>query len=160
VPSADYSHRDVTLRPLSPWESGAFYDWGEFNIRNRSLPGSDLVVPPSFTRTMPSALLEVTTRRPLDQQLDLPTLPNRMVLALFLSGFDVSGTGRILSFDRPIWADRRISHYPFPLTDQQIAIEKPISQSAFSNVVDLAHKIPPFGRAEESRREIVLSRVL
>lgn len=159
VPSANYSHRDVTLRPLSPWECGAFYDRGSFNDGNRSLPGSDLVVPPSFTQTMLSALLEVTTRRPFEQQIVLPTLPNRMVLALFLSDFDVSGSGRILNFDRPIWATR-ISHGPFPLTDQQIAAEKPISQSDFSNVVDLAYKIPKFGGAEESSREIVLSRVL
>jgi hypothetical protein len=115
LPSGEYKHRGVTLRPLLPRERGILAERRMLGIGSRPLPGSNFIPPSSFTLTLPSALLEITTKRPFTQQFDSSTLPNRMALALFLSGYEISGTGTMPSFDRPVWASFGVGHGPFPV---------------------------------------------
>jgi hypothetical protein len=158
--SATCKHRGVTLRPLSPMERGALAEFQVMGRRDREVPGSDFELPSLFTIALPSVLLEITTKRPLAQSWDSSTLPNRLVLAFFLSGFEIGGTGVITNFDLPRWVAFGVAHNPFPLAERAISEVKPISQGEFEAVVDLAYRIPGFGGTEGNSREIALFRLL
>ena len=106
APSATFMHRGVNLRPLTPIERGVMAEPGLMGRRDQEVPRSDFEPPSSFTVALPSALLEITTKRLPAQSWDSSTLPNRVILALFLSGFEVSGTGVMPNFDLPRWVAR------------------------------------------------------
>jgi hypothetical protein len=154
------NHRGVSLRPLTPMERGALADSQLMGHRNQGVPRSDFELPSSFSVALPSFLLEITTKRMLTRSSDASTLPNRVVLAFFLSGFEISGTGVVTNFDLPRWASVGVAHNPFPLAERAIAEMKPITEGEFETVVDLAHKIPEFGGTEGNSREIALFRLL
>jgi hypothetical protein len=48
---------------------------------------------------------------------------------------------------------------PFPVDEKSGATSRSLSLEEFSSIVDLAHKMPDFGTAESSGREVVLYRV-
>jgi hypothetical protein len=154
-------HRNVSLRALTPSERGAVWETQHTGF---GLIGymPDFVVPrPMASFAQPSALLQVTTSRRRTQNFDRSELPNRILLAFYLSGFDLCSLGLLVSFDEPRWASMGISHSLCPVEEKrQPVVERVISQKAFQDVVDLAHKIPSFGGTEAGGREIVLSRTL
>jgi len=155
-----YKHRDVSLRPLTPTERGVLAESQLMDRRDQGVPGSDFEPPARFTIAVPSTLLEITTKRTPAQQWDSSSLPNRIVLALFLSDFEIGGTGVITGFELPRWAAFGVSHGPFPLAERTISELKPISQGDFEAIVNLAYKIPEFGGTEGNSREIALYRLL
>lgn len=122
--------------------------------------GSDFVRPYTFRFFSPTTLLSVTTHRTAIHQRKEPSLPNKLLLALFLQGYQLAGTGSIASFDEPRWASFGTSHRASLLSERHPGQDTPLSDQQFHDAVDLAHKIPDFGGQEGSGKEIVLYRVL
>jgi hypothetical protein len=160
-PAGLYVHRGVSIRPLTPRERGA---WAELNLptpSRRFLPNTDylpFVIFPNFT---PSTLIEVRTTRLINEQFDRSRLANRVALAFFLTGFDISSPGYITHFDMPAWTTMGRWHTSFPVSEKpNIITDEPLSPEQFERIVDLAYKMPDFSGTETTRREIVLFRVL
>ncbi len=155
-----FEYRDIAVRKLTQREMGIVFEMrsGEWNVR--PFPRGDFVPALSFTSFLPSTLIEVKTRRPRDRQLHQSTLHNRIALAFFLSGYELSSTGAASSFDIPSWVTSATSLAPFPVSEKLGATPKELTENDFRTVVDLAYKIPEFGAGEGSSREIVLFRVL
>jgi hypothetical protein len=80
-------------------------------------------------------------------------------LAAFLLGFDLSGAGTVVSFDRPVWVAQGLSHSPFSLGVKFGVQARDITRDDFEAIVTLAYKIPEFTENERSPHEIVLHRV-
>lgn len=154
--SSEYNHRDVSLRSLSPLERGILADFGTTE-RDQKVPGSDFEPPSSFTISLASTLLEITTKRTPKQPADFSTLPNRVALAFFLSGFEISSTGIMPNFDLPKWAAVGVAQNPFPLSERTLFEQKAISEGEFKAIVDLAYRIPEFGGRKLARGRTIPS---
>jgi hypothetical protein len=109
---------------------------------------------------MPSALIEISVSRSLDKQFDRSSLPLKVALSFFLSGYDLGGPGTIAHFDSPPWASLGRNHTPFPVNEKATPTSATLTDDEFRNIVDLANKIPDFGGEESGGREVVLHRVL
>jgi hypothetical protein len=152
-------YRNVSLRSLTPTERGAVLETQQAGL-GLAFYTPDFIVPRQMTWFAPVTLLEVTTSRQRTQINDRSELMNRVALAFFLSGFELSSLGLLPSFDEPRWASMGVSHTPYPIAEKNGVTNKTISRENFESVVDLAHKMPDFGGTETSGRKIVLSRVL
>jgi Apea-like HEPN len=160
APGAQYSYRDVTIRPLSPLERGAFYQHKGATVNYETVPGSDFMLPSAYSSSfVPTTLVEVTSTRRADQAPRTISLPNRVALAFFLLDYDLSGPGTIVAFDHPTWAARYFQS-SFLTTEEPLTRDRPISEEDFCRIVDLAHKIPSFSGNESKTREIALFRTL
>jgi hypothetical protein len=159
--SAQYGpYKKVVLRPLSPDERGAIFQSEQTSMMEPRTISSNLVIPKQFRHFWPTTLLEITTERQMGEMNDVSLLPNRVALAFYLGGFDISGPGSLTGFDQPRWATLGISHSAFPVTEKMGVTEKAITLDEFKRVVDLAYKVPDFSGLEGSGKEIVLYRVL
>jgi hypothetical protein len=166
-PKFSYKYRDVSMRLLSPRERGAWAAMSmPFADSYYPLADSDYEILASRPLFPPSALIEITTTRPVGQTDDNSFLVNKVALAFYLSNYALSSTGFINHFDRPVWASvSGETAVPFPISEPEL--ESPtgfddarITKRQFSQVVDLAHKIPDFSSAETNAQEITLWRVL
>ena len=158
VPGPLGPYKQVSLRSLSPTERGAIEQEQLIGMSAPRTSTTDFVIPRSFRHFAPTSLLEVRSSRPKNKRQDVSQLPNRVALAFYLAGFDIGALGFLTGFDVPRWASM-FSHTPFPVTEK-IVTDAPISEEQFRAIVDLAYKIPNFGGAEGSGKEIVLYRVL
>jgi hypothetical protein len=160
-PEGLYAHRGVSIRSLTPREQGA---WVEANARTESprlVRDSDYMPFAKVSDFMPSALVEITTTRPTGQQFDTSQLPNRIVLAFFLKGYDLATSGFRTNFDWPSWAAMGRWNTPFTVAEKpHFGPDVPLKIEDFKGIVDLAYKMPDFSGREASGREIVLYRVL
>ncbi len=150
---------DVSIRPLSPPERGMVlrqHTW----LMGSDAAIRDFVVPQRFLFWLPSVMIEVSDKRNRAETYEEPNLLYRVALSFFLSGFDISATGLVMSFDQPRWAAMGVSPMPFPILEKQGVARRSLSKAAFRSVVELAHKIPLFTSAERNRREVVLFRLL
>jgi len=158
-PTARYTYRGVTIRTLSKEERGTFYET-RYNTRTEHEFEMEFVPPFTFPNFMPSSVITVSTSRPRVELSDLSTLSIRVALALFLTGYEISSSGEVISFDQPKWMHGRFSWEPFPLDEKSNVVDKKITKKEFEKVVDLAYKIPDFSGKEGNAREIALFRVL
>jgi Apea-like HEPN len=160
-PENHLHYRGVSIRALSPRERGA---WVELNLPIRNIPvirGTDYRPHVPFPNFAPSTLLEIVSARPVEQQRYDFRLPSKIVLAFFLAGYDLNGPGYITNFDWPAWAANGRWNTPFPLSAKINAVKDVvITEDSLKEVVDLAYKLPDFGSAETSGKEVVLSRAL
>jgi hypothetical protein len=160
-PGSAYQYREVSIRPLSPRERGS---WAELNFptqTTRFVPGSDYIPHVPYPNFTPSSLIEIRTVRPIAQQFDTSSLPRKVALAFFLMTYDLSSSGYISNFDWPSWSAMGRWHTPFPISEKMSVVsDKELTEEDFNAVVRLAYKMPDFGRAETSGREVVLFRVL
>ncbi len=161
TPDAALAHRNIELRPLSAAERGAVAEIGFAPLGRRTVTSSDFVVPRTFNNFMPSAALEIVTERPRDlaSRPHFTTMPNRVVLALFLLGYDIGTRETITTFERPRWAGFGTLSQLFPVSEGESRESQAIDQKQFEEVVDLAHRIPQFGGEEGNRREVALYRL-
>jgi hypothetical protein len=153
-------YRGVKLRQLSPTERGNYWQSRNDDQLNPYRQHTDFVIPREFSTITPSALLEVTTTRVLNEPFDQSTLINRVALAFYLKGFDITGTGIVVGFDHPRWATIGQSHAPSLVDEKHVATSKPITETDLQAIVDLAYKMPEFGPSEASNHEIALYRTL
>jgi Apea-like HEPN len=154
------THRDVSIRPLTPRERGA---WSVANggfDASEPIRDSDYLPAAPFLHAFPSALLELTSTRSKLIEPDRSCLPSKVSLAFFLLGFDIGSFGLISHFGQPSWSSmgRHTTH--FPVAERTGIAGRTITKAQFRQVVDLAHQIPNFSRAETNSKEIVLWRVL
>lgn len=159
---APLEHRGVQLRSLTPAERGQYFQSRSGHQLDPYQQPTDFVVPRDLNESVPSTLLEVTTSRSLagGTSGDQLGLINRVALAFYLKDFVIASAGIIVGFDRPLWASVGQSHAR-SLVDQKFpVISRLITEAEFKAVVDLAHKMPEFGPAEGSSREVVLYRML
>lgn len=156
-----YRHRGVSIRALTPREQGA---WLEANVRMgspRLVRDSDYMPFAKVPDFMPSALVEMRTARPLQQQFDTSQLPNRIALAFFLKGYDFATSGFVTNFDWPSWAAMGRWNTPFTVAEKpHFGPDALLRSEDFRNIVDLAYKMPDFSGREASGHEVVLYRVL
>ena len=158
-PSERFSHRGVSIRPLTGRERG---NWAEHHNPRvaRPSPNSDFIPSGPYPSTMmPTALIQVATKRPLGTLFDTSRLPYRVALSFFLHGYNLSSTGTIMHFDLPAWASMGRNTTPFPVDEKSGTTSRGLSREEFSSIVDLAHKMPDFGAEESSGHEVVLYRV-
>ena len=85
------------------------------------LPDSDFVPPRSFSEFLPVTLIEIETRHSRTQPLQPHSLVNRVALAFFLSGYQPSSSGTIVTFEKPSWASHGISHPAFAVSQRMVA---------------------------------------
>lgn len=163
TPSGLYTEREVSIRPLTPGERGAWLEQYSQLFQDQFMPGSDFSPYAPLPHHVPTALLEVTTEQPLSKQfnyIENSRLPYKIALSLFLCGFDLSASGHLTSFDRPVWASPGRSHKPFPVLDKIGVTGKQISADQFRDVVNFAYGIPDFDPNESGRQEVALYRTL
>ena len=158
-PTGECRRRDVMLRPLSEVERVSVVEIQNATWTSRLLPGTRFFPPQHLQHFVPDTLLEVTSIRPLDEALDTSTLLKRVVLAAFLLGFDLSGAGTVVSFERPVWIAQGRSHTPFSLGVKPGVQPRDVNLDDFEAIVNLAYRIPEFTEDEQSSQEIVLHRV-
>lgn len=158
APKASYRHKRVSIRELTPYERGAFYDYRGLRVDVPTIPGSDFVIPVSMLRIVPVSLISVTTTRPKSERWDASTLPYRLALSFFLHDLDLSSTGILVGYDLPLWSPQGRAHQPFPLSERTGLDDKDLDEDTFRAIVDFADKIPPFGVSEDNARQIALSR--
>ncbi len=105
-------YRDVKLRQLTPTERGNYWQSRNSDQLNPYRQHTGFVIPREFSTITPSALLEATTVRALNEPFDQSMLINRVALAFYLKGFDIAGTGIVVGFDSPkqILKQSLISH--------------------------------------------------
>lgn len=159
-PSGTHRYKDVELRPLTPGERGAFLALRPQPRPFRPVPYSDLFVPYSTSQVIPSALISVRTTRPHEEQQYSSGLLNRVMLACFLVGYKLSGTGILAAFDHPMWAGANGYFPPSPVREKLATIDEPITDEEFNAVAKLAYQMPYFDMTETSGHKIVLSRML
>lgn len=148
--------RGVYLRPLDPFERGAYVE--KRGLREPSGLQGEFIVPSNFGHFAPRALLEYVQPQ---QQPEMSThLDNRLLLAFYLRGHDVSSSGVRVTVAEPRWATFGTLGSPLPVESRPTALPSPIDQNEFEAVVDLAFAAPPFGDAETTREEVALFRVL
>jgi hypothetical protein len=160
TPEGAYHYRGMSLRPLTPLERGRLAERSRTIGEPDQMPGSDFELPSSFFLTPPSVLLEIITSRNLTASFDSSSLPNRLALAFWLSGFELSSTGVISNFDLPRWSSIGVSHSPFPVAERVLSDERTITECDFKGVVELAYKIPEFRVTEGTAKEVALFRAL
>ncbi len=159
-PRALYTYRGITIRSLTPEERGTLSESvtsgaGQYEFE------TDFVAPFPALSLIPSSIITIYTSRPkMEVQNVLSSLPSRVVLALYLSGYELSSNGEVVSCDQPNWLHGHISGNPFPVYDKGIIPVSSIGKSAFLRIVDLAYRIPDFSERETNSREIALYRVL
>jgi hypothetical protein len=158
-PARQLNHRGVSIRPLSPVERGVVLE-DRNNVPAQQHLETDFIPPHRFEILLPSALIQISTTRLSTENPSLSTLPNRIALALFLSGYEFSSSGILLSFDQPRWVSAGFSQSPFPASEKAGIVDQRITQKKFEAVIDLAHRIPIFSGTEGNAREIALFRVL
>lgn len=99
APGGRYSYRDVTIRPLSPVERGAFYLHKAVTVNYEPVPGSDFMLPSAHSSSfIPTTLIEITRSRSISQEPEQTSSPDRMALAFYLLDYDLSGPGTIAAF--------------------------------------------------------------
>jgi Apea-like HEPN len=159
-PDEGCDYRGISVRALTARERGAWVE--HLNPRSsRPAPNSEFYPFGRFpTLFIPSALIQVSTTRPFGFQADTSRLPHKVALSFFLAGFKLSAAGTITHFDAPAWASMGRNNTPFPVDEKAHLPSLPLSREAFIEIVDLAYKMPDFGGAESSGREVVLYRVL
>lgn len=159
-PNGQHSYRNITIRPLSPVERGAFYQHKSATIDYEMAPGSNFMLPSAYGSSfMPTALIEVTSTRRFDQAPGTISLPYRVALAFYLLNYDLSGPGTIAAFDHPTWASKYYQS-DFPTIEKFFTKHRPISEDDFCQVADLAYRIPQFSEVESKSREVALFRAL
>lgn len=160
-PSEALTHRNVTLRPLSAAERGAVAAKDFPSLSQPTHHQTDFVIPWTMSMFMPAAVLEVTEEVPWTWYSEdrRSTLPSRLVLALFLRGYDIGSREAIATIQRPVWAGFGTSLRPFPISEGRHGPDKPLGPEEFEDIVDLAYRIPKFGREEGNHREVALDRV-
>src|SRR5262249_50240368 len=139
VTSSKLFHRDVTMRPLSPYERGALAEAAGSQLAPSLVPNSDLVIPQSMSREVPASLIEVSTVRPKSDDWDTSTLHHSVALSFFLHDYELSSTGVAVGFDRPHWTTSGRSHQPFAVNKKITGAPVTVDQQAFESVVDLAY---------------------
>jgi hypothetical protein len=158
------TYRGVTLRPLSPLERGAFLEAQEPLWSSDVSEPEEFVPPRPFDFHEPTALLSTESIRNRVRPKDESRLAQRVALAFFLSGVDISSDGVLVNYDRPRWAavGFAMGYSPFPVSKkfQVPGSDRLLTPREFRTIVDLAHEIPPFGGEESSGHDIVLFRVL
>lgn len=161
LPTEAMTHRNVTFRPLSPAERGAVAARDFPSLSQPTHHQTDFVIPWTMSTFMPAAVLEVTEEVPWTwySQGRRSTLPSRLALALFLRGFDIGTREAIATIQRPLWAGFGTSLRPFPISECHRGPDKPLGRGEFEEIVDLACRIPKFGREEGNHREVALDRV-
>lgn len=160
-PEGQYDHHGISIRPLTARERGNWAEHSNPPRTPRPAPNSDFYPFGQFPSLfMPSSLIQIATTRPVGTQFDSSRLPSRVALSFFLVGYNISGSGTITHFDLPAWAAMGRNNTPFPVNEKAGVTSKPLSRDDFLTIVDLAYKIPDFGGAESSGREVVLDRVL
>lgn len=160
-PDERYSHRGVSVRPLTGRERG---NWSAYTVmaqRRRPAPNSDFhPFGPFPSMFLPSTLIEISTTRPLNEQYDTSRLPYKVALSFYLAGYNLGGSGTITHFDSPTWASLGRNSTPFPVNEKTAPISAALTNDEFMGIVDLAYKIPDFGGEESGGRDVVLYRVL
>ncbi len=159
-PVETYTHKDVELRPLTPGERGAFLELRPQPRTFRPVPYSDLVVPYSISQVIPSALISIQTTRPMGEQDYESSLTNRVALAFFLAGYDLTGTSFLVAIDHPQWIAGNGYFPASPIGGKLSTADQPITAEQFEVVIALAYKMPDFSMREASGHEVVLSRML
>lgn len=160
-PEGEYDHRGISIRSLTARERGNWVEQTTLGGSARPAPNSDLYPFGQFpTFLIPSALIQIATTRPVGTRFDSSRLPYRVALSFFLAGYNLGGAGTITHFDSPVWAAMGRNSTPFPVNEKAGATSKLLSRDDFLAVVDRAYKMPDFGGAESSGREVVLDRVL
>jgi len=154
VPMGPY--REVSVRPLTPSERGAYIDREMLSASRQTL---DAVVPRVFSHFSPRVLVEYVGTRG-DESSDSRQLPNRLALAFFLRGHDIASPGAYVKFGEPRWADVGNLHSPFPVDPKPTNAAPFIDWPEFTGIVDLACAMPVFSGEEGSRQEVALFRVL
>lgn len=145
---------------LSPEERGAYYERSAPSLGATPFVEDNFMLPAARMTYVPTALVEISTTRPFQDKGGWSTLPQQVILALFLRGYAIDGSGFMAIFDRPAWMVGGKSHASFGLGQRIGLDQKPISDEEFIDVVELAYKIPPFGLSEDSAERIALSRLL
>ena len=117
-PEAHYVYRGISVRPLTGRERG---NWAAHSNppMPRPVPDSDLYPFAQFPNlSMPSALIQIATERPIGTQFDSSRLPHKVALSFFLSGYNISGSGTITHFDSPVWGAMGRNNTPFPVDEK------------------------------------------
>jgi hypothetical protein len=159
-PESELSYRGVSLRPLTAYERGAAL--GARSVPTR-IPGSEFVSPVRMMPFVPTALLSVATVQPRNVVLgwdDDGMLPHRVALAFYLKEYDLTSPETISRFHLPRWSSFGQRGGPFPLKEGHGANSRGITQTQFSEIVDLAFAMPPLSGEENDRKEIALLRAL
>lgn len=159
-PKSMLKHRDVSIRPLTPRERGA---WAVMNMslgQDHPIGDSDYKPSAPFPVTIPSTLIEITSTRPAGQAVDNSTLANKLALAFYLLGYEIGSSGVISHFDRPTWGSMGRVTTLFPVSERVGLVNQQITQHKFDQVVKFSYKMPDFSSAEANAHEIVLWRVL
>lgn len=153
-------YRGVAVRPLTASERGEFLMQYDPNWMERPTTTPNFVVPRRFSMFMPSVLLDVRTSRGRGESFDDSTLANRITLAFYLCGFDISGAGSWVGWDEPRWAFMGASHGQLAVGERPFVTDRFIAKTSFKRVVDLAYRMPDFSGIEGSAREVALYRIL
>jgi hypothetical protein len=158
-PRGQFTYKNASVRRLSPFEQGLALDLP--NLEWQAARGIvDFVPPRRFDNFWPTAVIETRGRAPQPDEPQESTLPIRLALAFILSGYELSAAGSLASFAVPRWASHGIHHSPFPVYERPGAVDIPLTQRRFEEVVDLALRTPEFTGMEGNAREVALYRVL
>lgn len=152
-------HRGVALRALTPSERGA---WVETRAGGpRDFGPVELAVPQPMEMLTPRALFmwsePIPTADPSDEQM----MQNRLALALFLRGHQVSAPGVVVKYDEPRWAAFGTLYSPFEVQPTALdSAPRTVDQTEFEAIVELAHATPRFSSEEGNPQEVALYRTL
>ncbi len=157
TPAEPLEHDGVELRPLSDEERGAFIAQQLPEMDKGSLRRSDVIIPRRLGASVPSTLLVTRTERPRDQYPESEHMLERVLLALFIEGYEICG-GMAVSFDLPRWASMGYFMDRTEITAEKHVTDRDIDEETFRKAVDLAKAMPDFSEQELSRKSIVLHR--
>lgn len=151
-----------TVRTLSPRERGAIVQ-SRGGLFEPQLLATEFVVPysmDSMHSDVPTILLQHVLADYEFRLGNVPSTYNRLALAFFLLGYEISSLGGLAYFQRPIWASLGIRHSSFPVGSKTATPSRLISQGEFGAILAIMDKIPTFSGVEERGREIALYRTL
>jgi len=158
-PEAEFTHKDIRIRSLSSQERGALWEQDMYGIQQRRST-LEYVPPATYQPLDADTLLEIRTSRPRSKDQDESNLARPIVLAFFLSGFDLRIHGGVVAFNLPQWSSIGFqTTQPFT-SNRQFITAKPIDRSTFEKIIDLGYQIPDFTSNESDPHEIALDRLL
>lgn len=159
-PLGQFEHRGVRLRELIPEEQGAAAAATLPSMESNQAWDRGVIFPTRMETFAPETMLEIRVSGQALGGSDDSTLLNRVLLALFLKGYEVASNGLCSYKDMPEWVSIGHGFLPSLVQHKNSHSSAEIDETTFLETVDLAHLMPDFSARATTSRAICLFRAL
>lgn len=148
------------VRPLRPEERGLEWQQRMGSVQPGMRKHSNHYKTTLINLFDPVCVIEVEELADLRNPTSQKPFMNQVVLSMMLLGWELAGDGHYASYSLPGCAQVGTSHMPSQLNQRTVSSPKAMAVSDLEQVMELAQKMPAFGRADTGGDEVILSRTM